>query len=257
MFLTRHHPEIDSTNLEAVRLIQKDKIHAPTLIYADCQTSGQGSRGRKWSSDKSGNLLATYIFPLDSDWPPLTYLAHYAIAHAAYHALHSALPAHTSVQLKWPNDLLVDGHKICGMLHEIHTYHGHTYFISGIGVNIDWHPPQTDGAFPPTSLNDHLACPITRDTFLQSLSEAITHELQLWKTKPFKDYIQPYLPKYYHWQEQISISPLRDRTAQITGIFENIAEDGSLCLNIKGKVQKISTGDIFPTLIMNENSASA
>ena len=189
MFALFHYDRIDSTNLEARRLIESGSIKSKSVIFAYQQTAGQGSRGRKWRSDKSGNLLATYIFPIEKDWPVKNYLALYPVSLSVYAFIFDLLETPQNIQIKWPNDLLLNEEKIGGMLHEIVDYNGQFFFIAGIGLNIAWHPEQTDN-FPATSLARHLTKIPALPNMVHMLGQYINDEISCWKSLSFDTYKQ-------------------------------------------------------------------
>lgn len=252
MFDIHHYEEIDSTNLEARRLVESGKITKPAIIYADSQTAGQGSRGRAWNSNKSGNLLATYIFPIDESWPAKAYLALYPVAYAAYALTRDTLNVDEHIEIKWPNDLLYKQQKIGGMLHEIIAHKNQHFFCAGIGLNIAWHPAQTDN-FPAASLSQYVAeCPAVKD-LVETLGTYIWDDLQTWKSQSFIDYKDIYiLPLLYKLSEEIEISPNRNRDHSIKGILKDIDENGALVLETERDLKHILVGDIFPNITHND-----
>lgn len=246
MFAPLHYQEIDSTNKEALRLIQAGEISQKSVIYADRQTAGQGSRGRTWQSQKEGNFLATYILPLSAQEHP-HYLTLYPISNACFQLMKDLLPEE-SVQIKWPNDLLVNEQKIAGMLHELTAHNGQDYFIAGIGINIAWCPSQADTHFPPTYLAELTSPRPSIETLVEKLGTYIEKELEIWTADPSETYINSILPNFYKLNEQISVHLAHDRTNKISGTFKAIDPSGALILETEDRIEKISAGDIFPTL---------
>ena len=122
---------LESTNTTAARLASSDDGTHGLAIIAEHQTSGRGQYGRIWQSQPGSSLLLSVILR-----PPrklcrpvvLTALTAVAVAEAIY-SLTSA-----QARLKWPNDLLVRGKKVCGLLIE---QHGNAVVI-GIGLNLSW-----------------------------------------------------------------------------------------------------------------------
>ncbi len=255
MFDTRFYEEIDSTNAEAKRLVQSGTITRPTIIYADRQTNGQGSRGRTWSSNKSGNLLATYVLPIDEGWPDKNYLALYPVSVAVYAFIKHTIKNDADIKIKWPNDLLLEGQKLGGMLHEIADYHGQKFFIAGIGLNVAWHPEVTDN-FPATSLITHEQnLPDILD-MVETLGIYIWDEIINWQVCRFEEYKINILPILYKLGQEILIHPRRQRDHAIKGIFKDIDDNGCLILETATSIRIISTGDIFPELKSVGNASS-
>ena len=122
---------IDSTNKEASRLARD--ITQPTWILAEEQTSGVGRRGRKWSSQK-GNFSSTLLMPISGDLSSValhSFVASLALRDAFLHITNEP----NRFNLKWPNDVLMDGCKVAGILLETCGI-GPSHLNIGIGVNL-------------------------------------------------------------------------------------------------------------------------
>lgn len=124
----------DSTNSEIVRSLVDNPSEGLTVV-ADSQTDGRGRRGRSWHSEPgTGIYLSTLIRPnlLPEQLPILTLMA----GLATVIAVNDLIPQ--SAKLKWPNDLLLNGKKIAGILCEYHpsTTKNHAVII-GIGINVN------------------------------------------------------------------------------------------------------------------------
>ena len=132
------HERLDSTNREAMAAAQAGAGHG-TLVLADAQTSGKGRIARTWFSPPGLNIYASVIIriPMDASrmaawlsWLPL--MAALGVAEAV------ETVAGVRAAVKWPNDLLIDEHKIAGILCESGTSPGSGAFqIIGIGINVN------------------------------------------------------------------------------------------------------------------------
>ena len=122
--------EIDSTNDEARRVI-KSGVSGINLIVADAQTAGRGRRGRTWVSP-AGGLYMSFIFPFQKDL-----IQPQALSLVAAISVKNSLEewSLSPIKLKWPNDLLVEGKKLAGILLELETSGQNNHVIFGIGVN--------------------------------------------------------------------------------------------------------------------------
>lgn len=137
---------LGSTNEKAAELFRNGE-NSPLWVRADKQTAGRGRRGRAWTS-KSGNLYASLLYPWDgsaADAAKLSFVAAIALAKTL-----KAYPLETAPQLKWPNDVLMGGAKISGILLE--NLSGSV--VIGIGVNLTSHPDDTP--YPATHLLAHI-----------------------------------------------------------------------------------------------------
>jgi len=134
--------DVGSTNDEAVSYLEAgDK--PPFWIAAKSQSAGRGRRGRSWQSD-NGNLYCTGVYPV-LNTPQLTGLLSFTAALALYDALETYIDPN-DISIKWPNDVLVKGAKVAGILLEMRNNH----VLVGIGVNLVSSPEGTP--YPATSL---------------------------------------------------------------------------------------------------------
>ena len=138
---------VKSTNDIAHKLIKKNKIK-PTIILSEKQTKGRGTMGKKWVS-KKGNLFLTIFF--DTNKKKVDFKK-FAVLNA--YLLKSILVKKFSnrIKIKWPNDLLFEGKKICGILQETVINSGKEFLIVGIGINTNLNPKRS--SFSSTSLRD-------------------------------------------------------------------------------------------------------
>ena len=156
---------IDSTMPEAVRLAQAG-APSGTIVGADQQTSGQGRQGHFWHSEKDAGLYVSFVLriPVVATNLPVVTLA---LGLAAAEAITKTTGI--GCDLRWPNDVLIGGKKVCGILTQLHG----TSIIAGIGINVN------QAHFPPeieplaTSLllasgRDH-----SRETLLGHLAQAV------------------------------------------------------------------------------------
>jgi BirA family biotin operon repressor/biotin-[acetyl-CoA-carboxylase] ligase len=127
-------PTIDSTNTHAARLAREDAAEG-TVVIADSQSGGKGRLGRSWVSPPGVNLYLSVILrpPVPAALvPQLNLLAAVAVAETIVQVC-SLTPA-----IKWPNDILLDGKKVCGILAEMQTEAGALRaVVLGIGVNLN------------------------------------------------------------------------------------------------------------------------
>jgi BirA family transcriptional regulator, biotin operon repressor / biotin---[acetyl-CoA-carboxylase] ligase len=139
-----YYPEIDSTNSAAFSL---GHAHAEegTVVIADSQLQGRGRLRRPWQSPPGSNLYTSILLkpPIEpAVAPQLTLLAGVAVADL----LSTYCPG--AVRLKWPNDVQIDGKKVCGILTEMRTSgHGIDYIVVGIGINVNIRRTDFDEAF--------------------------------------------------------------------------------------------------------------
>ena len=135
-FKTFKFKRVTSTNDVAINLIRKEKSEMG-FVYAEIQTKGRGSHGKKWIS-KKGNLFSSIFFPLKKNYP--TFNEFSIINPVIISDVIENFCKGGDISFKWPNDLFVNGKKICGFLQEIITLESRKFLIIGIGVNVSSSP---------------------------------------------------------------------------------------------------------------------
>ena len=129
-----HINETNSTNNYLQSLCSEQKVEELTVIVADFQTSGRGQRGNSWESDPGKNLLfSTVIFP-----EFLEARRQFLISQIISLAIKEELDTYTSdISIKWPNDIVINGKKICGILTEMSAQFDYiNHIVIGIGINV-------------------------------------------------------------------------------------------------------------------------
>lgn len=224
---------------EAAR--RADLIDQPTWILARHQTAARGRRGKPWVVPP-GNLSATLISRPGISAPE-------AARHSflAANALFAALAMYVEpdrLGLKWPNDVLLGGKKVAGILLESSgTGHFIDWLAVGVGVNLQ-HVPQgvADAAFAPTSLVAAGGDVVSPQDFLTTLAGCYaTQEAKLAKLG-FARIRQDWLRRAARLGEVITARTGRE---DITGTFDTIDEDGNLVLITGAGPRRISAAEVF------------
>ena len=127
---------VASTNDVAINLI-KEKKKDIGCIYANTQTKGRGTKGKEWVSD-AGNLFGSIFFPLKNNYPPFNEFL--MINPVIISKVIKKFCKRQKISFKWPNDIFVNGRKICGILQEVITSNSKKFLIIGIGINIISNP---------------------------------------------------------------------------------------------------------------------
>ena len=125
---------VDSTNSKAINLIKSNNLK-PTIIISTFQKNGRGRYGRKWISIK-GNLFLSIYFKINENRSLKSFTKKNC------HLVKKSLSKFTNkkIQIKQPNDLLIDNKKVCGILQETIIYKKNKFLIIGIGVNLTKSP---------------------------------------------------------------------------------------------------------------------
>jgi len=131
----------------AINLI-KEKKREVGYVYASRQTKGRGTYGKKWISIK-GNLFGSIFFPLKNNYPPFNEFS--IINTVIISDIIKRLCLKQNISFKWPNDVFVNGRKICGILQELITLNEKNFLIVGMGVNIV-SSPNIDSGYKATNI---------------------------------------------------------------------------------------------------------
>ena len=232
------YEEIDSTNLEAHRRVEAGE-RGPLWITALWQTAGKGRRGRTWRSG-AGNLAATLLLttakaPLEA--AQIAFVAALAVADLA--ATYAPV---SKVSLKWPNDTLLAGRKLSGILVESGPSPGGLWLAVGIGVNLAEAP--TDVERPATALADHTDGPPPGPAeALEILAGSLERWRNLWETAGFSPIAEAWTQRAHGLGQRCS-ARLPGET--IEGVAEGLDPDGALRLRLAdGSLRRITAGDVF------------
>jgi len=123
---------VTSTNDKAMELI-RERERETGCVYADIQTKGRGSKGKKWVSH-IGNLFGSIFFPLEKNYPPFNEFS--IVSPIIVSDIIKNFCINKKISFKWPNDIFVDEKKICGILQEVISFNNKKFLIIGIGINI-------------------------------------------------------------------------------------------------------------------------
>jgi len=233
--------EVDSTNLYAAGLAQAGAEEGEVVV-SEHQKKGRGRLGRVWQSPPGVNLYASFVLrprisPAVS--PQITLTAGVAVAEA----LSVYCPG--GVTLKWPNDVQIDGRKICGILTEMRLKgNGVDFVIVGIGINVNICKKDLDPAFrdTSTSLREELGREISR----LDVAVGMCRYFETW----YRVFIEEGFP------------PVREKWLALAGIFGRemevrsgdevqagrsvgIDDEGALLLDVKGEIRRIIAGDVI------------
>jgi BirA family biotin operon repressor/biotin-[acetyl-CoA-carboxylase] ligase len=230
--LIRTVEETGSTNADMLALAAAGASEG-SWLRAERQTSGKGRQGRAWESP-AGNLYASTLVRLRPSDPPAATLALVA-AVALEDAVRVFLPSGGT--LKWPNDLLVDGAKLSGILLE----RAGDAVVIGIGANLAHHPDLPDR--PATSLAAHGAS-ADPATLLDVLAEAFARWLGRWRGEGLDPVRQRWLERGHSTGTALT-ARLPDGSA-VDGLFDGLTHDGALILRLAdGSRRVIHAGDVF------------
>ena len=234
--------QVDSTNAEAARLLPD--LAGPTWIMAARQTAARGRRGRAWTM-QDGNFAASLVLRVD-ERADLVALRSFVTSLALFDALVAVTGRGTSFALKWPNDVLLNGGKLAGILLESAGMGaGAGHVIIGIGVNLVSAPTADEvegGALRPVSVLSETGMDVGQEAFLDHLAVAYAHWEHQFVTYGFAPVREAWLTRAARLGETITA---RTGKAEITGSFETVDERGQLVLKTRQGRQAIPAADVF------------
>ena len=155
---------VQSTNNIAIKLIKDNKLK-PTLISSDSQTKGRGTMGKKWVS-KKGNVFISIFFEINQK---KINFKQYAVLNACILRLVISSLIKKKIQIKWPNDLMYNNDKICGILQEVINIKKKNFLIVGIGLNTNNKPKNK--SFYSTSLKNIIKKDLNNKIVIQKIKE--------------------------------------------------------------------------------------
>ncbi|WP_293991629.1 biotin--[acetyl-CoA-carboxylase] ligase [Sphingomonas sp.] len=224
--------ETGSTNADIIALAATG-LEEGVWLRAERQTSGRGRQGRAWVSD-TGNLYAsTLVRPRPSDPPAAT------LALVAAVALEEAVGAYImgAAVLKWPNDLLIDGAKLSGILLE----RAGEAVVIGFGVNLAHHPTDTDRVATSLAAYDVAVDPVD---FIETLADAFGRWVERWRGEGIDVVRRRWMTRAHSIGAALT-ARLPDGSA-IDGLFDGLDSDGALILRLAdGTRRVIHAGDVF------------
>ena len=233
----RHYERVTSTNDLAARLAEQGTAEG-CVVVAEAQSAGRGRQGRVWSSPAGAGLYVSAVLRPRSDVVPLMTIA-------AGVAIAEGIQAATGLgaTLKWPNDLLVGGRKLAGILAEAGSSPGGVpHVVLGFGINV------LPAAFPPdvasraTSLEGELGRTIERGLLLDACLDRlatryddlhhgrITLVLDAWRARA-----APMLRRRVEWERG---------DTRAYGLAESIDETGALLIRTDDGVVRVISGDV-------------
>lgn len=211
---------VDSTNNYAANLQKEGRIGHGTVILADEQTAGRGQRGAIWDSKPAENLLiSVFLVPANLSVKDQVGLTHFASLSVAEVLRKFGI----SSEIKWPNDVLVDGRKIAGILIENTISNGRvTGSVVGIGLNVN----QTGfGGLNATSIRNSVGHFIPLEEVLFSLMAAMEKLWSILDSGDLKTLREEYLDQLYLKGKRASFC---DETGDFEGVITGVTPDGQL-----------------------------
>jgi BirA family biotin operon repressor/biotin-[acetyl-CoA-carboxylase] ligase len=233
--------EIDSTNSEAKRRAAAGAEDG-TLIWTRRQTGGYGRQGRTWSSAE-GNLFLSLIVRPDCSLAAAAQFS-FITALALGDAFGSVAPPMIEVTYKWPNDVLLNGRKVAGILLESKGDAAQRleWLVIGLGANVSSFPTET--RLPATSLHFE-GCPatVTAVDLLEAFSRHMLSWINVWLDQGFSPIRQAWLRHAQGLGKEIEV---RLPQETLHGTFADLDPEGTLQLALAGGGRRsIAAGEVY------------
>jgi BirA family biotin operon repressor/biotin-[acetyl-CoA-carboxylase] ligase len=222
---------VGSTNDEAARLAETGAAEG-TVVWSREQTGGRGRRGRHWASP-IGNLYTSTILRPACSAPRAAELGFVAAL-----AVADMVPAGRDVRVKWPNDVLVDGGKVAGILPESAIGAGGAveHVVLGIGVNVGFAPQLPDMRYPGAALGGFV------EEALEKLTASLAARLEQWRLKGFETVRAAWLAKAGPLGLEVDV---RLGGELVRGRFAGVDREGALLLDTPAGPRKIVAGELL------------
>lgn len=237
-------PEVDSTNTELMRM-PASKQHAHAVI-AERQLAGRGRRERKWHSPAGGNLYFSLGWRFEAPDVGLSSLPLVAALAVVQTLSDAGLEGHG---IKWPNDILVNGRKACGILAELKWTGSEALAVIGIGINVRMPRSKCEDPGrlidrPWTDLDSNLAVahrPCDRNRLSATLLDRLLTLLPRFERQGFKGFATD-----WHRWDLLADGPVTLETdhGPVTGTAAGVNENGELLLEVGGEKQSFSAGEV-------------
>lgn len=229
-----------STNDEARRLAEEGAPEG-TLVWALEQTAGRGRHGRTWASPH-GNFYASLVLRPETPLKDAAQLG-FVAALAVFDTIGTLALAGLEVATKWPNDVMITGRKVAGILLESKGAAGPEavpdYVILGVGVNLINFPDKVDT--PATCLSDEGANVLPVE-FLEAFARHFLNWVRQWTDDGFEKVRRHWTFRCGHKDREIQV---RLPNETVGGIFRGLDDTGAMLLETPAGTRTIAAGEVF------------
>jgi len=208
-----------------------------SVLVVDRQTAGRGRRGRQWQSSPEGSLTFSLLWRFDGGVERLAGLS-LAVGVALARALSSLGVA--NARLKWPNDVLLDGRKLAGVLVELSSERRGMIAVIGIGLNLQ--APTGDLPQPAAGLAQAMHHLPERHDILAALLAALAETLDTFAVDGFSS-LKTDWQTHHAWQGE-SVQLLENGAQQLSGLCLGVDDDGALLVETTAGIQRVFSGDL-------------
>jgi BirA family biotin operon repressor/biotin-[acetyl-CoA-carboxylase] ligase len=234
-------PEINSTNDYAKHFTQKDNL----LIITDNQISGKGRFNRIWESEPDKNL--TFSLKKSFDLEPANFqMVNFFFTGNTLKGINNYLkeedidPTKYLLELKWPNDILLDKKKLCGFLIESDVVKGS--FIIGCGINVNQQKFNESYSFKTTSLINSFGREFDSTVLLMNILDEFNNNLYLLENHEFDKIFDSWMKNFNMIGKEIVYTDEKQFLGKAK--IMDIRKDGGLQIFVNNEVKTIYSGDI-------------
>ncbi|MCX5829907.1 MAG: biotin--[acetyl-CoA-carboxylase] ligase [Deltaproteobacteria bacterium] len=240
--LVRYFREVDSTNIMACRLA-RDGAPEGTVVIADAQGKGKGRLNRVWQSPPGRNLYVSIILRpriAPPAAPQLTLVAGVAVAELL------ASCGLKDVTIKWPNDVLISGKKVCGILTEMNSSaSGVDFIILGIGLNVNMNRENFEPALRDRATSLKIETGKTHDRI--EIISGLLNLIETWYSVFLRTGFPGVRDAWLNYADILG-RPIRVvfREDTQTGVVMGIDDDGTILMkSADGATQRVIAGDVY------------
>lgn len=239
LFSNIHYKSVVGSTNDEAKLMAENGAPEGTLVVTECQEKGKGRLGRTWVSPSGENIYMSFVLRPQIE-PTNASMLTLIAAMAVLDAIHNQ---GIDAKIKWPNDIVNDGKKLCGILTEMSSQmECINYIVVGIGINV--HQRTFDERIQATAASLDLAAgkTVKRSQVIADVLTAFEHYYQLFlKTKDLSLLKDSYNAQLVNMGKQIRII---DRSGERCGISAGIDDSGCLIAEIDGKTEHIMSGEV-------------
>ena len=229
-----HLKSVDSTNTILEELYTKERLGHGSIVQADFQTAGRGMSGNSWHSESGKNLLFSYLFKLNTLNVSRQFYLSKTASLAIREVLQKELPG-SSIEIKWPNDIMANGCKIGGILIQCSLKSDVVqHAIIGIGMNIN------QLIFPDSIRATSMKAESGREFRIDEILDKYREKMDLWMKKIDEEKWELLDGEYHKYLMGFGKSmTFSDRDGDFEGSIEGVREDGRMVLRKKDGKKRV------------------
>lgn len=232
--------QTNSTN-DRIRKLLPPRLHSGSAVLAEHQTAGRGRRGRQWVSPFGRNLYLSLAWRFDLPLSALSGLSLAAGVALGRSLSEAGLEKH---RLKWPNDLLVEGRKMAGILVEASgEADGPCVAVIGVGLNLGLEAEWAEAIDQPwTDLHRHLPRPPGRNRLAGRLLEHLISACLQYQQQGLTPFLQEWRERDAFWNRPVVLR--HSQGNEVHGICHGADDQGALLLACEGGLQRFHAGEL-------------